>query len=1082
MQFNKINNLVGWAVCLIACTVYVMTAEPGGSFWDCGEFVSSCFKLQIPHPPGAPLFVLLGRIFIIAFGDDPMTAARAVNIMSALASGFTILFLFWTITHFARRIAGVKISDTLTAAQVWTIMGAGAVGALAYTFSDSFWYSAVEGEVYALSSFFTAIVFWSILKWEAHADEPGADRWIVFIFFLMGLSIGVHLLNLLTIPAIVMVYYFRRRERFPYAMLRTWFFRLLAIGAVLGIVGALFIANSEASEEAPLDGTMAALVMLGAIVAFGIFFLLEKYNKEKKEIYGGTYIFFLLSCMILGFTLFVVIPYSIKAAGYFDRVFVNSFGLPFFAGFAFFFVLLGLAIRFGLMQAAKRGWQYLTLALWSIVFLLIGYSSYVTTMLRSNADPSVDMYNVDNPMSLVGYLGRDQYGDFPLVYGAKFTARPYSLKNNGMRYQKSGDKYVEIGEDKKYMYRAEDKMVFPRVWDASNDQYHADYYAQVLDIGKNKDGSYDTEPTQRDNLAFFTSYQVYFMYFRYFMWNFSGKQNDNQGFYVANLRDGNWITGINLIDNIIYGDQNKMPESLKNNKAHNRLFMLPLILGLLGLFFHFRRHEADAWINVLLFFFTGFAIILYLNQPGNQPRERDYAYVGSFYAFAVWIGLGVMQVNDWLSRKISKAVAATLATLLCFVAVPALMAQQEWDDHDRSQKKLPGDLARDYLESCAPNAILFSYGDNDTYPLWYAQEVEGVRPDVRVVNSSLLGIDWYINQLRYKVNQSDSIDVIWSRQQIEGSKRDYVFYNPVPSIPEDRYYDLEDMMRNYVGSDDKDKTVEGRDEGFFNTFPVRKMAIPVNIDLVKKNGTVTDRDSVLSEVRFEIPKNGLAKNDLALLNIIAANHWKRPIYFTNPNTDIGIDPYIRRDGLTYRLVPVKGSEFNTNWAQDKMMNKFVFGNADKAGVYFDEENRRHLGALRTAYAELALSLAAEGRFEEAKKAVQKADKMLNEANFPYGLTNRFNIHNRNSIVFMQACIQAGDAALAKKVSAAVKKDLQQQMQYYESLKGRKREFMEQEIYMAEELLSQLSQMDAPDTTNRILIPGKAMRPVDSPAK
>jgi MFS family permease len=961
-------------------------------------------------------------------------------------------------------------------------MGAGAVGALAYTFSDSFWYSAVEGEVYALSSFFTAIVFWSILKWEAHADEPGADRWIVFIFFLMGLSIGVHLLNLLTIPAIVMVYYFRRRERFPYAMLRTWFFRLLAIGAVLGIVGALFIANSEASEEAPLDGTMAALVMLGAIVALGIFFLLEKYNKEKKEIYGGTYIFFLLSCMILGFTLFVVIPYSIKAAGYFDRVFVNSFGLPFFAGFAFFFVLLGLAIRFGLMQAAKRGWQYLTLALWSIVFLLIGYSSYVTTMLRSNADPSVDMYNVDNPMSLVGYLGRDQYGDFPLVYGAKFTARPYSLKNNGMRYQKSGDKYVEIGEDKKYMYRAEDKMVFPRVWDASNDQYHADYYAQVLDIGKNKDGSYDTEPTQRDNLAFFTSYQVYFMYFRYFMWNFSGKQNDNQGFYVANLRDGNWITGINLIDNIIYGDQNKMPESLKNNKAHNRLFMLPLILGLLGLFFHFRRHEADAWINVLLFFFTGFAIILYLNQPGNQPRERDYAYVGSFYAFAVWIGLGVMQVNDWLSRKISKAVAASLATLLCLVAVPALMAQQEWDDHDRSQKKLPGDLARDYLESCAPNAILFSYGDNDTYPLWYAQEVEGVRPDVRVVNFSLLGIDWYINQLRYKVNQSDSIDVIWSRQQIEGSKRDYVFYNPVPSIPEDRYYDLEDVMRNYVGSDDKDKTVEGRDEGFFNTFPVRKMAIPVNIDLVKKNGTVTDRDSVLSEVRFEIPKNGLAKNDLALLNIIAANHWKRPIYFTNPNTDIGIDPYIRRDGLTYRLVPVKGSEFNTNWAQDKMMNKFVFGNADKAGVYFDEENRRHLGTLRTAYAELALSLAAEGRVEEAKKAVQKADKMLNEANFPYGLTNRFNIHNRNSILFMQACIQAGDAALAKKVSAAVKKDLQQQMQYYESLKGRKREFMEQEIYMAEELLSQLSQMDAPDTTNRILIPGKAMRPVDSPAK
>lgn len=1082
MQFKKINNLVGWAVCLIACTVYIMTAEAGGSFWDCGEFVSSCFKLQIPHPPGAPLFVLLGRVFIIAFGDDPMTAARAVNIMSALASGFTILFLFWTITHFARRIAGVQVTDTLNMSQVWTIMGAGAVGALAYTFSDSFWYSAVEGEVYALSSFFTAIVFWSILKWEAHADEPGADRWIVFIFFLMGLSIGVHLLNLLTIPAIVMVYYFRRRDRFPYATLRKWFFRLLAIGAVLGIIGAIFIASSEASEEAPMDGTMAALVLLGSLLALGMFFLLERMYPDRKATFGGTYIFFLLSCIILGFTLFFLIPYSIKAAGFFDRVFVNSFGLPFFAGFAFFFVLLAIGIRIGLKQAAKRGWQYMSLALWSIVFLLIGYSSYVTTMLRSNADPSVDMYNVDNPMSLVGYLGRDQYGDFPLVYGAKFTSRPYALKNNGMRYQKSGDKYIEIGEDKKYMYRPEDKMVFPRVWDASNEQYHADYYADVLGIGKNKDGSYDTEPTQRDNISFFASYQFYFMYFRYFMWNFSGKQNDNQGFYVANVRDGNWITGITLIDNLLYGDQSKMPESLKNNKAHNRLFALPLILGLLGLFFHFKRHEADAWINMLLFFFTGFAIILYLNQAGNQPRERDYAYVGSFYAFAVWIGIGVMQVNQWLSRKISSGLAASLATIICLLAVPALMAQQEWDDHDRSQKKLPGDLARDYLESCAPNAILFSYGDNDTYPLWYAQEVEGVRPDVRVVNFSLLGIDWYINQLRYKVNESDPVDVIWSKEQIEGSKRDYVFYNPVASIPEDRYYDLEDMMRNYVGSDDKDKTVEGRDEGFFNTFPVRKMAIPVDIDVVKKNGTVNDRDSVQREVRFEITKNGLAKNDLALLNIIAANHWKRPIYFTNPRTDVGLDAFIRRDGLTYRLVPVKGSEFNTNWAQDKMMNKFVFGNADKKGIYFDEENRRHLSSLRTAYTELALSLAAEGRFDEAKKAVQKADKMLNESNFPYGLTNRYNMHNRNSLLFMQACLQAGDMDLAKKVSAAVKKDLQQQVQFYESLKGDKAEAMAQEIYMTEELLSQMNQLEKVETNDRIVIPGKVMRRADTPTK
>ena len=624
----------------------------------------------------------------------------------------------------------------------------------------------------------------------------------------------------------------------------------------------------------------------------------------------------------------------------------------------------------------------------------------------------------------------------------------------------------------------EDKMVFPRVWDASNDQYHADYYAQVLGIGQNKDGTYDAAPNQGDNMKFFTSYQIYFMYFRYFMWNFSGKQNDNQGFFVSNLRDGNWITGIPKLDNLMYGDQSKMPDSLKNNKANNKLFLLPFILGLIGLFYQYRKHKADGWINILLFFFTGFAIILYLNQAGNQPRERDYAYVGSFYAFAIWIGLGVMQVKEWLSFKLSSGFAATLATVICLLAVPAVMAQQEWDDHDRSQKKLPGDLARDYLESCAPNAILFTYGDNDTYPLWYAQEVEGVRPDIRVINFSLLGIDWYINQLRYKVNQSNPIDVIWSKEQIEGSKRDYVFYNPVPSIPEDQYYDLKDMMKNYVGSDEKEKMVEGRSEGFFNTFPVRKMAIPVNLETVRKNGTVTDRDSVLSEVRFEIPKNGLAKNDLALLNIIAANEWKRPIYFTNPGSDLGLSDYIRRDGLTYRLVPVKNSYVNTNWTQDKLMNKFVFGNADKIGIYFDEENRRHLGTIRSTYADLAKSLSAEGRFDEAKAALNKADKMLNESNYPYGLSNRFNSHNRISEDFLKACLFAGDSALAKKVGDAIKKDLKQQLAYYQSLSGSKAEYMQMEAYMAEELLNRVEQLDKP-ASNRIEIPGKLMKPADS---
>ena len=1078
MQFNRINNITGWIVCVLACTVYILTAEAGGSFWDCGEFVSSCFKLQIPHPPGAPLFVILGRVFIILFGNDPLTAAKAVNIMSALASGFTILFLFWTITHFARRIINIKTTDVPTTTQIMQVMGAGIVGALAYTFSDSFWYSAVEGEVYALSSFFTAIVFWAMLKWENHADEPGADRWIVFIFFMMGLSIGVHLLNLLTIPAIVMVYYFRKRETFNYTLIRTWFLRLTAIGGVLAFIAALISASAEATDNAPFDGTVGGLMILGTIIAIGLLLLVEKWKPEAKSYYGGIYIFFIIGCIITGAVQIGVIQYTIKLAGTFDRLFVNSGGMPFFSGFAFFFILLAGLIWYGLRIAAKKAWPYLTLALWCVSFMLIGYSTYLTTMIRSTANPSVDMYNVDNPMSLVGYLGREQYGDFPLLYGQKFTAQPVDLKSTGMRYQKVGDKYIEIGQDKKYVYAAEDKMVFPRVWDASDDQYHAYYYTSFLQIGKMKDGSYERAPNQVDNVKFFVGYQVYWMYFRYFMWNFSGKQNDLQGVYTGNIRDGNWITGIPLIDNLLYGNQSEMPDSLKNNKANNKLFLLPFILGMIGLFYHFKRRGDDAVSNFLMFFFTGFAIVLYLNQAGNQPRERDYAYVGSFYAFAVWIGLGVMRVAEWLGKKLSQTTAATLATVICLLAVPVLMAQQEWDDHDRSKKVLSRDLAKDYLESCAPNAILFTYGDNDTYPLWYAQEVEGIRKDVRVINFSLLGIDWYINQLRYKVNESPAIDVIWNADQIEGGKRDYVLYRPKPGIPEDRFYDLYDVMKNYVGSDDPAKMEDRGNGDALNTYPVRKFAVSVDKATVLANKTVNATDSVVNEIRFEVPKNALLKNDLAVLNIIAANKWNRPIYFTNPQVDLGFDQYLRRDGLSYRLVPVVNSRVNASWMKEKAMNIFAAGNADKKGVYFDEENRRHLNSIRSAYADLAIELAATGKKEEARKVLQKVDKMMDEENFGYGMASRGNMHNRNSLMFLEACYMAEDTALVKKVSTAVKKDLQQQIKFYNTLSGNKAEWMADEKRMSESYLEGLEKMKT-IYNPAIQIPGKMMSPRDT---
>jgi hypothetical protein len=1113
MNFKRINNITGWVVCLIACTVFIMTSEAGGSLWDCGEFVSSCFKVQIPHPPGAPLFVLIGRVFIVLFGNNPLTAAKGVNVMNALASGFTILFLFWTITHFARRIAlgGGRDNSKLTRLQLIAIMGAGIVGGLAYTFTDSFWYSAVEGEVYAMSALFTSIVFWAILKWEHIADEPGADRWIVLIFFLMGLSIGVHLLNLLTIPALVLVYYFRKREHFNYAVIRKYFIRVSLVGGVLGFIVAMASASGAAdnSRGIPIDTTVSFLIVLGTIAAIGILYGIEAIDKNKKEYYGGAYIFFVIGCILVGVVQVGVIQFSIKGAGYFDIFAVNSLGLPFFTGFGFFFVLVAVLIWLGLRFAAKRNWYYMRLGLWCLAFMFIGYSSYLTTLIRSNANPAVDMYNVDNPMSLVGYLGRSQYGDWPILYGQKFTAQPIDSKEI-YSYEKSADnKYIKTVSSYNYIYSKEDKMVFPRMWDASNDQNHADYYAVFMGIQKKQDGTYERAPTFMDNMRFYISYQNYFMYLRYFFWNFSGKQDDLQGLYAGNVRDGNWITGIPLIDSSIYGDQTYLPDSLKNNKAHNTMFMLPFILGLIGMFYHFKRKGSDALITFMLFFFTGFAIIIYLNQAGYQPRERDYAFAGSFYAFAIWIGLSVPYIielaTNW-DQKLLKSILTgggvfaalfllggisagggvmlgigfavlfaalaagipyivkylktgttiAFASVLIALCVPILMGQQEWDDHDRHKKQMARDIAKDYLESCAPNAILFTFGDNDTYPLWYAQEVEGIRPDIRVINTSLLGTDWYINQLRYKVNQSAPIDVLMSPKQIEGNTRDVVFFNANPQFPENRYYDLYQMMKDYVGTDVS--LVSSRDDKQYSTFPVHKVALPVDKQTVLSNGTVNATDSVVDAVRFTIPKNNLYKNDLAILNVIAANKWKRPIYFTMPYGELGFSNYIRRDGLSYRLVPVENSSVNTDWTYNVMMTKFGFGNANIPNVYFDEENRRHLNTIRKAEVDLAFDLINKGKKDSARSVLNRCDVMMLQDNFPYGMVSRGNDHNQLSLAVMQAAYLADDKPLAEKVAKSVKKDLQQQIKYYNSLSGWQADGLNYEKQNAQEILDRLNQV------------------------
>ncbi|MEO9021929.1 MAG: DUF2723 domain-containing protein [Ginsengibacter sp.] len=1002
MSFKRINNITGWAILIIASFVYLSTMEATGSFWDCGEFASSAYKLQIPHPPGAPLFILLGRLFMAPF-TDPNKAILGLNSMSALMSGFTILFLFWSITHFARKIYEKNNTKPLTSGQLFTIMAAGVVGALAYTFSDSFWYSAVESEVYASSSFFTAIVFWAALKWEdavtqeklrgVRGNFTPADKWLILIFYLVGLAVGVHLLAILTIPAIVMIYYFKR------------------------------------------------------------------FNVTK----WGTVKAFIAACVITGIVQVPMIQWTIKLASNFDVLFTNSFGAPFFTGFTTFFVLLAIVIYLMLQLAKKKSWNFLRLSMWCFAFVLLGFSTYFTTMIRSLANPAIDMFNVDNPLSLEGYLSREQYGDWPILKGQDFTDQPTDQKYVDT-YVKGKDKYVKKGKKLDVQYDPSDVHFFPRMWDNSNDQGHADYYLGFTNnVSKDpKTGAYSGKPTMADNISFFFQYQFNWMYWRYFMWNFAGKQNDLQGIDIGNVRDGNWITGIPFWDNARLGDQSKMPDTLKHNKANNKLFCLPLLLGILGLIYQYKKEKQDAIVVGLLFFFTGIAIVFYLNQAGNQPRERDYAYVGSFYAFAIWIGLGVMYVKELFDKYMSNKLANYAAAGLCLLAVPVLMASQEWNDHDRSHKTIARDLAIDYLQSCAPNAVLITFGDNDTYPLWYAQEVQGIRRDIRVINSSLLGTDWYINQLRYAINKSAPIPAIWTPDQIIGSNRDAIYFFPdLPGakVDQTKPFDLYTMMKDYAGSDDPTRMYQNGSD-FLNIFPTKNVKIPVDTNLVRANGTVNAGDSVLSEIDFTIPKSALMKNESAILNIIAANNWKRPIYFTSPYADLGFQQYLRTDGLTYRLVPVKNSEVNDDWAFNVMTKKFAFGNANVPGVYYDEENRRHLNTIRMQFGQVANDLVDHGRKADAIKLLEECDKNMLQENFPYGMASRGQRQDQISYQFLVATYRSGDSVLAKKVSDLLRTDLEQQVMYYNSLDDSRQQFFTYDNQIAQELLQRINGMES----------------------
>ena len=909
MQYIKINNLLGWFCFLTAAITYALTLEPTASFWDCGEFIASAYKLQVVHQPGAPLFIMIAKVFSL-LASDKTQVAFWMNMSSALASAATILFLFWTITALARKVL-VKNAEEISNTQLITIMGSGLVGALAYTFSDTFWFSAVEAEVYALSSLCTAIVFWAILKWDHHASDTNSDKWLIFIAYIMGLSIGVHLLNLLAIPAIAIVYYFRR------------------------------------TAKPTSQGTLFAL---------------------------------LIGIVILGVIQYGIIQYLVKFAAFFDLFFVNTLGMGFGSGvFVFALIIIG-GITYGIMYSIRKAKPILNLALICTVFILMGYSSYAMIVIRAKADPTLNNSDPDNVFALLSYLNREQYGDRPLLYGQYYDSQKVDYKETGTIYRKGKDKYEEAG--KKYDYVYDKNTLLPRMY--SDDQQHVAFYKEWMQLSEGE------SPGFAHNMGFLFSYQTGFMYARYFLWNFAGRQNDDQG--NGNNTSGNWISGIKPLDAWHLGSQENLPPSITENTGYNRFFFLPLILGLFGAIWHFRKSEKDAGVVGLLFFFTGIAIVLYLNQNPLQPRERDYAYAGSYYAFTIWIGLGVAAIADLLKRKINPSTAGIVATVIGLLVAPVIMAKEGWDDHNRSEKTTARDFAIDYLESCAPNAILFTYGDNDTYPLWYVQEVEGVRPDIRVVNLSLLGTDWYIRQMKGKVNNAEALPITMSDDKFVQGVRDVI-----------RYYDYKvegdvelKTVFDVLTSDDPNDKVPMQDGSKDNILPSKKFKLTVDKNQIMATKTVgaDQLANVVPAITWTYNKDYISKAELAMIDILAHNNWKRPIYFavTVPEDNyIGLNKYLYNEGFAYRLLPLappavvdsnarETDLINTNAMYTNLLTKFKWGNIKKAS-YLDPESTRMISIVIKSFNQLAETLLKEGRKEEARKVLLKVEEVIPEKNY-----------------------------------------------------------------------------------------------------
>lgn len=1004
-QYKITNNIIGWIVFAIAAFTYCMTVEPSASFWDCPEFISTATKLEIGHPPGAPFFMLTGNFFT-QFTGDPAKAAFCVNIMSALLSALCILFLFWTITHLTRMLI-CKDGTVTTWGQIITIMGSGVVGALAYTWSDTFWFSAEEGEVYAYSSMFTALVFWLILKWEDHADEPHSDRWIVLIFYLTGLSIGVHLLNLLCLPAIALVYYYKRH---PQAQTKGSLVALL--------VGFLLVA-------AVPYGVVPGIVKVGGW--FELFFV----NTLGMPFNTGMVVYILALIAVVLTAIWSTTKTNRTLTNGLYLASVGMLGIPFF-GTGFMSVLIGIVLlatlyfllnmkrKDGKMLLRKR---ILNTSLLCMLMLMIGYSSYAVIVIRSVANPPMDQNSPEDIFSLGSYLSRDQYGQTPLFFGQAFTSQPdfdangqaiYNTTTEHHRKEKTqaneADTYEDVESLESLQYPSGMKMLFPRMYSSAHAQAYNDWLGGNLhlrDVNYTTSGGdfqYGQMPSQWDNLNFFISYQINFMYWRYFMWNFAGRQNGYQS--NGEKEHGNWLTGIPFIDNAIYGNQKELPNELQQDKAHNVFYMLPLLLGLLGLFWQAFRGDKGVkqfWVVFFLFFMTGLAIVLYLNQTPMQPRERDYAYAGSFYAFAIWIGMGVAALADLLGRALKARKKATeefgvlpaaVVSVLC-VLVPLQMVSQTWDDHDRSGRYACRDFGLNYLDTMPEkladgtpaNPIIFSNGDNDTFPLWYNQETEGKRTDARVCNLEYLQTEWYTDQMVRPAYNSPSLPIAWKRAEyVDDGKHGYfaivdrkaeldAFKKAHPNGPDP--YELTYIMDNYV----RTKQI----------FPTDSVVVKVNKQNVINQGiTVPAGMEIPDHISLSLKwaGRGMSRKQVMIYEMLARNNWKRPIYMSvtlGAENYAGLQDYFCLEGLAYRLTPFKlgQSRIDTDKMYTNLMKRFKYGNVAMPGIFLDETNLRMAQTHRRMFSILVERLLNEGKKDKALAALRMCEKVLPEATVPY---------------------------------------------------------------------------------------------------